>query len=173
MDIYYEDRNLQRLFEALSEKQRVRALRGAFRREANRVRKVAVINMRQSIHGDRELDRGVRAIVWKHKAGFRVTIGTKRANRKGKGEAGYYISRKRRGKPGATGKPVLLWAEAGTDNRYTRVFIGRRKKHFTGRMKAYGFMYKTRQQVAGSVTENLRKEITDNIKRTAKRYGCT
>lgn len=175
--IEYDDSNLQRLWEALDPKQRMKALKGAFRREANRVRKVAVSNLRQSIRGDKELERGVRALVWKQKAGFRVTVGTKRANKKGKGEAGYYISRKRRGKSGATGKPVLLWAELGTGKRYTKsktkIFRRQRKGHFTGSMKPYKFMAKTANRTRGSVTGNLHKEIIDNIKRTAKRYGCT
>ena len=175
--IDYDDSNLQRLWEALDSKQRMKALKGAFRREANRVRKIAIKNLRQSIRGDQELERGVRALVWKRKAGFRVTVGTKRANKKGKGAAGYYISRKRRKDPDAKGKPVLLWADLGTKKRYTKsktkIFRRKRKGHFTGSMKPYKFMEKTANSVRDSVTGNLHKEIIDNIKRTAKRYGCT
>lgn len=176
-DISYDDSNLQRLIEAMEPKERLKALRGAFRREANRVRKTAVNNLRGSIGGDRELERGIRAVVFKRKAGFRVTIGTKRANRSGKGERGYYISRSRRGRPGATGKPVLIWAEEGTDARRTkgkfRVFGQSRKSHSTGRMKRYGFMRKTLDDVRNSVTDNLHNEIINNVKKTASKYGCT
>ena len=175
--IDYDDSNLQRLWEALDSKQRMKALKGAFRREANRVRKIAIKNLRQSIRGDQELERGVRALVWKRKAGFRVTVGTKRANKKGKGAAGYYIRRKRRNDPDATGMPVLLWAELGTKKRYTKsktkIFRRKRTGRFTGSMKPYKFMEKASNSVRDSVTGNLHKEIIDNIKRTAKRYGCT
>lgn len=171
----YDDRGLQCLFEDLTQEQRIKALRGAFRRQANRVRKTAINNLHGSIDGDKELDKGVRAIVFRRKAGFRVTIGTKRANKNGKGERGYYISRKRRRKRFATGKPVLIWAEEGTTWRQTRGHYGRRwrKGRPTGRMKRYGFMQKTLSEVRDSVTSNLRKEIVNQIKKTAKKYGCT
>lgn len=171
----YDDSGLQGLFEDLAPKQRVKALRGAFRREANRVRRVAIGNLHESIGGDKELDKGVRAIVFRRKAGFRVTIGTKRANKKGKGERGYYISRKRRGKPYATGKPVLIWAEEGTAWRRTRGrgFLKRRGGHSTGRMKRYGFMRRTLSEVRGSVTGTLHKEIIDQLKKAAKKNGCS
>jgi len=173
----YDDSNLQRLFAALTPGQRLKALRGALRREANRVRRIAVNNLRGSIGGDREMERGIRAVVFKRKAGFRVTIGTKRAGKNGKGGKGYYISRRRRGKPGATGKPVLVWAEEGTAARCTksktRIFTRSRKGHPTGRMKRYGFMRKTREEVRGSVTDSLHNEIVNSINKTAKKYGCT
>lgn len=170
----YDDGGLQSLIEDLTPKQRVKALRGAFRRESNRVRRAAIGNLHDSIGGDGELDRGVRAIVFRRKAGFRVTVGTKRANKKGKGERGYYISRKRRGKRNATGKPVLIWAEEGTTWRRTRGrgFWKKRGGHSTGRMKRYGFMRKTLSEVRGSVTGTLHKEIIDQIKKAAKRNGC-
>lgn len=172
--IQYDDRNLQRLFTELTPKQRLRALKGAFRREANRVRRVAVNNLRSSIRSDRDLERGVRALVWKRKAGFRVTVGTKQANKKtGKGERGYHVNR--RGQK----KPVLLWAESGTrlrrSKRATRYPVGGswRIGKNRGRMKRYGFMAKTRDQVRDSVTDSLHNEIINNIKRVAKKYGCT
>lgn len=174
----YDDSNLQRLWRALDPDKRKKALKGALRREAAKVRRVALGNLRDCVSSNSELERGMRAVVWKRAAGFRVTIGTKAASKKtGKGARGFYISRKTRGKPGATGKPVLVWAETGTERRYTktktRVFTRSRKGHYTGRMKRYGFMRKTRNQVEGSVTDSLRREIVDNIKRTARKYGCT
>lgn len=173
----YDDSNLQRLFAEMESKVRIRTMKGAFRRAANKVRKVAVSNLRAKMNSNRELERGVRALVWKRKAGFRVTVGTKKANKKGKGEAGYYISRKRRGKSKATGKPVLMWAELGTAQRTTksktRIFTRSRKGHNTGRMKRYGFMADTVNQLSAQIGQNLKNEIIENIKRTIKRYGCT
>ncbi len=176
--IEYDDTNLQKLFEALTPKQRMVAMRRAFRREANRVRKTAVNNMRNSINADKDIERGIRATVFKQVAGFRVTIGTKKANRMGKGERGYYISRKRRGKEEATGKPVLIWAEEGTGSRQTRGRISfrswkARKAHATGRMKRYGFMRKTLDETRNSVTDNLHNALITSITKAAKKYGCT
>ena len=83
-DFQYDDANLQRLFAAMDTQKRLKALKGAFRRQANLVRKTAINNLRGSIRSDKDLERGVRAIVFKRKAGFRVTVGTKKAGRSGK-----------------------------------------------------------------------------------------
>ena len=74
LDINYDDRNLQQLFTELTPKRRLQALRGGFRKEANRVRKTAVNNLRSSIKSDRDLEKGVRSLVFKRKAGFRITV---------------------------------------------------------------------------------------------------
>ena len=55
LDINYDDRNLQQLFTELTPKRRLQALRCGFRKEANRVRKTAVNNLRSSIRSDRDL----------------------------------------------------------------------------------------------------------------------
>lgn len=171
--LQYDDSNLEKLFEAMEPKRRLRALKGAFRREANRVRKTALNNLRGSIRTDKDLESGVRAIVFKRKAGFRVTIGTKKADKNGKGERGMHLNRR------GLKKPVLIWAEAGTkwrkSKRATRYPIG--GKWSTGRtrglMKRYGFMTKTLTQVRDNVTDSLHNEIINSVKKAAKKYGCT
>ena len=101
----YDDSNLQKLYEALDPKRREKALRRAFRREATRVRRSAVNRLRGSIRSDRDLESGIRALVFKRKAvGFRVTVGTKRVKRTGK-EFGFHKNRR------GLKKPVLIWAE--------------------------------------------------------------
>lgn len=190
MGLVYDDRNLYMLFDSLSPKERLRALKGAFRREANNVRRVAVNNLRGSIRSDRDLERGIRALVFKRKAGFRVTIGTKSANKKtGKGEAGYHTNRQ------GLKKPVLIWAEEGTVSRKVKHRIWAKSKtgkeypswgRFKGAgggfrmagkgrgcMKRYGFMRKTLDQVKNTVTDSLHKEIHDYIHKVAKKHGCT
>lgn len=87
--IDYDDKNLQRLFAELEPKRRLQAIKGGFRKEANQVRKTAINNLRSSIQSNKDLEKGVRAILFKRKAGFRVTVGTKRAGKNGKGEAGF------------------------------------------------------------------------------------
>lgn len=175
--IDYDDSNLQRLFDALTPKQRMVAMRRAFKREASYVRNIAISNMWGCLNAGRKIESGIRAIVFKRKAGFKVTIATKRANSKGNGERGYYISRKLR-KKDATGKPVLIWAEEGTDPRYTkgRIKMGiwkSRKVHSTGRMRPYGFMKKTLDETQFTVTDHLRNEIIESVQTEAKKYGCS
>lgn len=167
----YDDTQLQKLFAEMDVKHRKRALKGAFRREANQVRRTAINNLRSSLHSNRDLEKGIRAIVFKKAAGFRVTIGTKKANRKtGKGEKGMHINRQ------GLKKPVLIWAEGGTEQRKTktktRVFVRKRRGHNTGRMKRYGFMRKTQTDVRDKVTADLRNEIVESVTKTANKYGC-
>lgn len=174
----YDDTQLQKLFTDMDVKHRKKALKGAFRREANQVRRTAINNLRsgttkkgQPFHSSRDLEKGIRAIVFKKKAGFRVTIGTKKANRKtGKGEKGMHLNRQ------GLKKPVLIWAEGGTDKRFTksktRIFVRERKGHYTGIMKRYAFMRKTQTDVRDKVTADLRNEIVESVTKTASKYGC-
>lgn len=172
-DIDYDDRNLQRLFADMEPKRRLQAIKGGFRKEANLVRKIAINNLRNSIRTDKDLEKGVRAIVFKRKAGFRVTVGTKKANKSGKGEAGFHTNRQ------GLKKPVLIWAEEGTDERRTKPKQGTRRRasrlrasHRTGRMRRYGFMAQTLRSVRDTVTDNVHKMVTENIEKIAKKYGC-
>lgn len=172
--IDYNDENLQRLFAELEPKRRLQAIKGGFRREANQVRKTAINNLRSSgIQSNKDLEKGVRAIVFKRKAGFRVTVGTKRAGKNGKGEAGFHTNRQ------GLKKPVLIWAEEGTAERKTKPKQGTRRRaarlrasHRTGRMKRYGFMAQTLTSVRDTVTANIHEMVTDNVKRIAEKYGC-
>lgn len=171
--IDYDDKNLQRLFAELEPKRRLQAIKGGFRREANQVRKTAINNLRSSIQSNKDLEKGVRAIVFKRKAGFRVTVGTKRAGKNGKGEAGFHTNRQ------GLKKPVLIWAEEGTAERKTKPKQGTRRRaarlrasHRTGRMKRYGFMAQTLTGVRDTVTANIQKMVTENVEQVAKKYGC-
>lgn len=171
--IDYDDKNLQRLFAELEPKRRLQAIKGGFRREANQVRKTAINNLRSSIQSNKDLEKGVRAIVFKRKAGFRVTVGTKRAGKNGKGEAGFHTNRQ------GLKKPVLIWAEEGTAERKTKPKQGTRRRaarlrasHRTGRMKRYGFIAQTLSSVRDTVTADIHKMVTENVEQVAKKYGC-
>lgn len=157
----YDDSNLQRLFEELEPKRRLQALKGAYRKEAGKVRKMAVNNLRSTgVHTSKGLEKGVRALVFKKKVGFRVTVGERYANKNGKGEAGFHTNRQ------GLKKPVLRWMDTGTKDRRTKK--GARR----GRMKRYGFIAKTTDDVRDTVTGDLRGEIVNSILRVAKKYGC-
>lgn len=172
--IDYNDENLQRLFAELEPKRRLQAIKGGFRREANQVRKTAINNLRSSIQSNKDLEKGVRAIVFKRKAGFRVTVGTKRAGKNGKGEAGFHTNRQ------GLKKPVLIWAEEGTKERQTkpkkkgtrRRAARLRASHRTGRMRRYGFMAQTLTSVRDTVTTNIHEMVAENVQKVAEKYGC-
>jgi len=161
----YDDSNLQQLFAELEPRRRAQALRGGFRREANQVRKTAVNNLRASgIKSSRDLEKGVRALVFKRTAGFRITVGTK-------GEAGLHTNRQ------GLKKPILLWAEMGTKDRRTKNGGGKRASrhraaHSTGRMPRYGFMAQTLDSTRETVTNELHNMVIENVIKTAKKYGC-
>lgn len=163
--IEYNDENLQRLITVMAPGQRLKILKGAFRREANNVRKVAVNNLRAGLQSNKDLEKGIRALVFKRKAGFRVTIGSKaKRYKRGKEKetwTGFGFHTNRHGKK----KPVLIWAEEGTQWRRT-------KKHSTGRMKRYGFMQKTLTEVEAGVTDRVHKNISRSLIGIAKKYGC-
>lgn len=171
--IEYDDKNLQRLFAELEPKRRMQALKGGFRREANKVRKTAINNLRSSISSNKDLEKGVRAMVFKRAAGFRVTVGTKKAGKNGKGEAGFHTNRQ------GLKKPVLIWAEDGTAERETKPKQGTRRRasrereaHRTGKMRRYGFMAQTLNGVRETVTQDIRDMVTENVTKIAEKYGC-
>jgi hypothetical protein len=176
--IDYDDSRLQQLFAELEPKRRLQALKGAFRKEANRIRKIAVNNLRSSgLRSDKDLEKGIRGKVFKRVAGFGVTIGTKKANKKGKGEAGFHTNRR------GLKKPILIWAEEGTKERKTKNgkgFLGlftrraarKRAAHRTGKMKRYGFMSKTLESTRDSVTNNIHSNVIESIQKVSEKYGC-
>lgn len=171
MQLQYDDTNLRKLFAELEPKQRRKALKGAFRKSAGRVRKVAVSKVRASgLNNADQLSKGVRSIVFKRDAGFRVTVASRKANKKGKGESGMHQNRK------GLKKPILIWAEGGTNLRRTksrtRIFRRARKGHSTGRMRPYRFMEKTMRQVENTIPDELRNDIAESIQKVAKKYGC-
>lgn len=169
MKCTYDDSNLQRLLESLTPDARRKAIKGALRRQARRTKEAAVSSLRATgINNADALSKGIRAKIFKRAIGFRVTAGSRNANKSGKGAQGMHTNRK--GKM----KPILAWAEDGTRSRSYRKrrFLFSGKRHNTGAMPRLGFMAKTKALVRGSVTDELRKEIIGSVKRTAKRYGC-
>ena len=166
----YDDTNLRRLFAEMDVKVRLKALKSAFRREANQVKKTAIGNLRNSIRCDRDMESGVRSVVYKKTAGFRVTIGTKKATKDGGKDYGFHKNRQ------GLKKPILIWAESGTEQRHTKtstkIYKRARSGHNTGRMKRYGFMSKTLSDVKNEVTNDIHNQLIDSVTRIAKKYGC-
>lgn len=170
-DFVYDDRDLQRLYEDLQPKRRLQALKGAFRKEAKVVRKSVIKHLRNSVKSNADLEKGVRSLSLKKKAGFRVTIGTKLAKKNGKGEAGFHANRQ------GLKKPVLIWVDAGTKTRKTksngrRRFSRKRAAHSTGQMRAHYIISKAMEDVKDTVTRDLHQAIIEEIQRVSKKYGC-
>lgn len=165
----YDDRNLQRLYAAMTPKQRGYALRFALRKAANTVRDVARRNLHATgIHNGKKLGRGIRTQIGKKVVGFTVHI-----------KKAYYASTNAKKKAEKTGKkvrkvPILRWWEEGTAGRHSvRRRMGKPSisvRH--GRLERHGFMDKTFKQTRGPVTDFFHKELIDSVKKTARKYGC-
>ena len=158
-ELNFDDYNLVRMWQEMSERQRVESMRGAFRREAAKVRRVVMDKVRTSgIHNAAQLAKCVRGVTYKRTAGFRVTLGESRGK-------GYY--RNRRGQE----RPLLRWFDTGTRDRSTRQRLGRRP-HPTGEIKAYHFIEDALNEVRDKVPEELKQEFILNTLKTARKYGC-
>lgn len=152
------------MFSELSPGNRAKVFRGALRRTATKVRRMAVGYLLSSGLGHaKEMQRGIRSGIRRKSLGFFVTVAT--------GRNGSGIHRNRFGKL----KPILIWAEDGTKLRKTRsksrIFTRKRKGHTTGSMPAYGFIDASRQSLGG-IESGLRTSLAESVVRVAKRYGC-
>lgn len=169
------------VFDALDLKTQRKALRGAMRKEATRVRKAVKSAITAS-----DLGKGTRAD---------VTKGVYQRVYPAKYGAGFMVSVKTSGKTGKRGihtnragkqKPVLMWAAEGTQMRrvgkrtgrkYSTSWTGKRyatygrSGHSTGRMRKYGFMDKAEAQVEGSVEANLWAAFNANLDKAVRRIG--
>lgn len=154
----FDDIQFQRLYWELDPRRRMRALKRGFRREATRVKKVAIAKMRNKINSNRVLERGVRASVTTKKAGFKVTIGAAKSKR--------------------NGKPVLIWLEGGTVERSTkrahRYNVNGKWKAGAnrGKIEPRRFMEETLNEVRPHVTDNIHREVINSVKEAAREYGC-
>lgn len=165
----YDDKNLRRLFAEMDPKKRLKAIKGGYRRAANKVRKTAVKNLRGSLKSSKELERGIHSVVWKRVSGFSVTVNSYKLSKTAKA---YYINKKLK-------RPLLILAEMGSRTRRakkaTRYKIGGR--WYTGRsrgyIKRYAFMEKTKKEVRGRVTDIMHNEVINSVRMVAKKYGCT
>lgn len=162
------------MFAELAPKHRRKSLTGAFRKVGNSVKKTAKDNLRGSGLGHAgKMLSGVRLVILKRRvAGFRVTVASKKANKRGKGESGMHVNRN------GQKKPVLIWSELGTGWRYTKSNGGkrgyrRRAAHRTGQMPRYGFIEKTYLQVKDKAGADLKDEIVNSVMNVAKKYGCS
>lgn len=170
----YNDQNLRNLYADLSPANRKKIIRGACGRVGNTIRKTAVNNLRSSGLGQaEELSSGIYVVVFKRKAGVRVTVAPRKARMNGKGEKGMH--RNRYGEK----RPILYWAETGTKWRLSKKptkyringkwVSGKRR----GRMKRYGFMSKTQTQVEYTAGRQIKQELIGKLRKLVEKNGCS
>lgn len=166
-EFYYDDHRLLQMFEELSHKQRVSALRGAFRSIGRKVRRRAVEELRGSgLNSNRYVEKGIRLVPYKRVLGFRVTIGTK-GKKKDYGDlSGKELSA---AKKQSRLSVVPLWAEGGTDDRQRSTKRGKTAR--TGRMPVFGFMSAAESAVKAGTFSDCTEAIGQYIEKTAKKYG--
>ena len=176
-DLEYDDKELQLLFRAMEPRERGKAMRGAFRRTAYAVKKIAERNLDATgLHNAHKMHRHIRAIVFKRMAGCRITIGTRKGNAKtGKGELGMHRNRY------GIKKPVIIWAEAGTVERQVRYrgqkFVSMKSQWATagksrGSMPALRFMDDTLAQTKDTQTATLQRTLRQTVTEEALKHGC-
>jgi len=128
------------------------------------MRREVIRQLRSVRRSNRALEKGVRAIVYRKTAGFRVTVGT---SGRGPGAKGYYWSKGNRREV-----PVLCWTDTGTDMRFTRG-TARRSAHHTGRLDPPGMIIDNAVRAKGDeVTRDVMDGIERSCLRAAMRYGC-
>ena len=168
------------VFKVLDQKTQRKAMKSAMRREGNRLKKIAVVNLRESRVGQgtkRDLSRGIYVRTYPDRYGMGFMVSVKpHGKRKG-------IHLNRQGKE----KPVLMWAEDGTRERRAgrRIssffgksrFTGKKIRQYLrggprrGKMKRYAYLAKTEQQTADSVETNLFNSLQSNLEKAARKQG--
>lgn len=165
------------VYRALDLKEQRKAMRGAMRREGNRLKKQAAANLQGSGMGTgtkQKVSKGIRVRVYpdRYGAGFMLSV-------KPRGRHG--VHKNRFGKE----KPVLMWAEDGTRLRHTgrrlssffskSRYTGKKVRQYvrggrsTGRMRRYGFMRRTEETAAQSVEQNLFGDFQRNMRKAMGR----
>jgi len=173
----YDDSQLMKMLEMLSPQERKKAIKAAFRKMGMKVRDIARSNLRLSMPGaNKNVEKGIRVVVYRNKLGFRVTVGTKKSRVNYKGATGKALTE---AKKKEREKIVPLWAEGGTENRVTATsgqrfgirWKSRGRGHRTGRMKPYLFMEKTKGEALEQTGDTAEKEIIEQIFKVAVKYG--
>lgn len=175
------------LLKQLDRKQIKRALKGAYRKEANNAVKIARRHLHSSgmqVKGNKaDWDKGIRTYVYSRGGGFLVTVKARAKSKRNSKEAGMHANRQY-GKPYKRGplkgvprketkKPILMFAEDGTRLRKTRTntTYWPRKGHSTGQMRKYGFLEKATPEMFRSVEQGLQPELEKAVEKQAKKAG--
>lgn len=152
---------------SLNLKDQRKALRGAMRREGNRLKKVAASNLAATGIGQgtrQPLSKGLQVRVYPERYGAGFMVSAKPHRKKG-----YHVNRQ------GLEKPILMWAEtgAGRPRRKTRsqskFYVRKRKGHDTGRMKRYPFIDRTEEGQTSTVENNLWQNFQGNLDKALRK----
>ncbi len=159
-EIVFDESRFLQLWEQLSEENRVKVMRQAYRRSGQKLRQEVIRQIKSDstrLRWDPSMRSSVRLLVFRRKIGFRVTVGTKG---RGKNAKGYHTNRN------GQQKPVLMWAETGTVDR-----IRRKNKGRTGKLEPGRFMERARDIAVPAIQEELKDILMTTIVKSAARNG--
>ena len=185
------EKDLAQLAKEMTPKQLRKSLKRAYRAEAKKVLGIA----RQQLHRSKiqvkgnqaDWEKGIRSHIYSRGGGFLITVKAHRANLKGQGEKSMHENRK------GFKKPILMWAEEGTNYRQrggkkVRIKHGIYGTHRSGktqywtetirkdgiptkRMPAYRFLEKATPEMNRTVETDLGKEVGVAVEKVAKKCG--
>lgn len=171
----YNGSEWRNLLNQMNGKQIKKSLRGAVRAEARKAQKIAQQQLEVSglqVKGNAaDWKKGIRTRIYPDNKGlgFLVTVKARAASRNGNTEKSMHKNRF------GLKKPILMWAEEGTDARKTKTktkfFVRQKKAHRTGRMKPYGFIERATPEMFKTVEENLTPEVEKAVTKVAKKCG--
>jgi len=148
------------LFSALDLKERRKAMRTATRRVGAEARATAAGEIAASGlgHGTRRaIAKSLRLRVYPARYGLGFMITTKPH-----GKEGYH--KNRQGKE----KPILMWAQEGTQSRTTRGTRSR-SRHATGSMPAYRFLQRAEERATRHVEAALFAELKTDLDKALRK----
>lgn len=158
----YKAKELGQLVRILNARQIRNAIKGAFRAEARRVRKVAVDKMNAAgitVKGNAsDMEKAIRPYVYSKGGGFMITVKPKK-----KGDASMHMNR--HGKL----KPVMMWLNDGTVERQTRGAWSKRRN--TGRVHGLHFLDEGAPVMYQMVEADIGTEIERAVEKQIKKAG--
>lgn len=186
-----DGKDLATLAKELTPRQLRNALKRSYRAEAKKVLGIARRHLHASklkVKGNKsDWDKGIRSHIYSKGGGFLITVKAHRSNLKGEGEKSMHENRK------GFKKPILMWAEEGTNYRQrggkkVRVKHGIYGTHRSGktrywtetirkngiptkRMPAYRFLDKATPEMNSTVEADLGKEVGVAVDKVAKKCG--
>jgi len=167
----YKGKEWDELLRAMSPRDIKRTIKTAYRRVGKQIADIARSDLAGAIRHGNKMKGNVRVRVYPRGSGFMVTV-------KPHGKQGYY-KRSQDGKE----KPVAMWAQDGTVERYTRhgnnvykTADGQyftMKGNYTGRMPRNDFLKRANDQAPAIIENGIRPELENAVYNRAKKLGWT
>lgn len=177
IDVKIDAENLVRLIESVDPKIQVRMIKRAYRAEGQRWKKEAInLFSTKNLNNAASIAKsGIRNFITRYgPAGFGLTVRTKKQKfstlkmgdgmkLKVRGFKTKGMHTNRRG----LDKPLALWFNAGTDDRYKRS-----TRAYTGRIDALGVLAESQDKEFAVSAVNVRKALIESLLKETKKYGA-